>query len=278
MSRYVPVCPGMSRYVPVCPGMSRYVPVCPGMSRYVPARGYGQGGRDAPALTVSATAPPHSPKRDERDALHRARRASGTPSQQGWAARLHAAHPCLCCTRTPHRSSGSGGFAAAPAAPPHPRDRRARAMPRQQRRQHNTSAVGLHERLAIDPLSAPILALNQHVRPYLADYPLGSRVVEHHHVIDHLECREHPRAIDRVIQRPIRTLYLADAAIAVESHDQHFTLRTREAQNLQMARVEKIEAAVGENDTPARMAVAFERGFQFPLGEDLALVAVMDRL
>src|SRR5216684_4342993 len=251
--------------------MSRYVPVCPG-----PRIRSGRARRARPdRIRHSPTAQPEA--RRARCVASRSSRF-GHPTAAGAGGALRAARPGLWRARTPHRSSGSGGFAAAPAAPPHPRDRRARAMPRQQRRQHNTSAVGLHERLAIDPLSAPILALDQHVRPYLADYPLGSRVVEHHHVIDHLECREHPRTIDRVIHRPIRTLYLADAAIAVESHDQHFTLRTRKAQNLQMARVEKIEAAVGENDSPARTAVAFERGFQFPLGEDLALVSVMNRL
>src|SRR5262249_28893810 len=75
------------------------------------------------------------------------------------------------------------------------RDGSRSTMAFEQRRQQYLSAVGFDELLAIDGLPPPVRTLDQNIRPHLADDLLGAYIIEHHHVIHHLERGENMRAL-----------------------------------------------------------------------------------
>src|SRR5258708_30376555 len=109
----------------------------------------------------------------------------------------------------------------------HPIDNRAGRASAEQRGQRNSSAARLDERLPIDLSAAPVLTLDQNVGLHGADNFLGTRLLEHHYIIDRFERGQDSRALPRGIDGAPVTLELSHAAIAVEADHQHGGLRAR---------------------------------------------------
>jgi len=123
--------------------------------------------------------------------------------------------------------------------------------------------VRFHERLPIDRLAAPILALDQDVGLDRANNFLGARLVEHHDVIDRFQSGQDSRAFSGRIDRARVALERLDASIAVETDHQQVGLRARERENLDMARVKQVETSIGECNPAPRAALAAKRRLQF---------------
>src|SRR5216684_1695819 len=120
------------------------------------------------------------------------------------------------------------------------------------------SAAGFDEILAVDRLTAPVRAFNQNVGPHITDNPLGARVIEHHHIVHHLDSGENPRPLDRWVDWAVLALDQAHPAVTVDADDQHIAPGTSETQELKMAGVQQIEAAIGEHDPLTGTPFGFE--------------------
>jgi len=127
--------------------------------------------------------------------------------------------------------------------------------------------------LTVNPLAAPILALDQNVGFNRANNFLGARFVEHNHVINRFQRGEDSRPLGRRIDGARVALKPTHAAIAVESDHEQVGLRARKREHLDMPGVQQIEASVGERDPPTAAPLALQRRLEFVHRMDLALVA-----
>ena len=105
-----------------------------------------------------------------------------------------------------------------------------------------------------------VAAFGQHLGAHAAEQLQRRVLIEHDHEIDRLERGEHLGARMHLLHRPPVALQALDRRIAVETDDEPVAGGTRLRQELDVAGMQEIEAAVGEADAQARPA---------PFGEPL---------
>src|SRR5262249_29735364 len=99
---------------------------------------------------------------------------------------------------------------------------------------------------------------------------VGGVCIEDDHVVDHLQRRQHLGAIALPDQRPAGALAEPPRrAIAVETDHQHVTERLGGTQVADVAGMEKVEDAVGEDDAPPGAALRRQAAPQGGEGEEL---------
>src|SRR5207302_1801301 len=77
-------------------------------------------------------------------------------------------------------------------------------------------------------------------------------------VVDATQGGEHPEPVVQAVDRPARPLEAADALVGVDADDEHVAQRLGLAQVADVAAVEDVEAAVGEDHAAAHAAVRVE--------------------
>ena len=117
--------------------------------------------------------------------------------------------------------------------------------------QDHLAAVALDQLAADHLLAAVVAALHQHLRPHAADQLERRVLLEHHHEIDRFERRQHLGARVHVLHRPSLALEPLHRRVAVEPDHQPVAGGARLGQQLDVAGMQEIEAAVGEADAQA---------------------------
>ena len=124
------------------------------------------------------------------------------------------------------------------------------------------AAVPFDDRLADDRVRLPVAALDEDVRPQAANERQRRIVVEHGDVVDGLHRCEQGHATVLVHDRPGRAFQAPDRCVAVDCDDQDVAARLGLRQRVDVADVQQVEAAVGEDDG---LSLAPEAGQ--PLGQ-----------
>ena len=110
------------------------------------------------------------------------------------------------------------------------------------------TAVPFDDRLTDYRVRLPVAALDEDVRPQPADERQRRVVVEHGDVVDGLQRREQGHAVVLVHDRPGRAFQAPDRGVAIDRDDQHVAARLGLRQRVDVADVQQVEAAVGEDD------------------------------
>ena len=115
----------------------------------------------------------------------------------------------------------------------------------------DTTASGFHFFAANDLIAGPVAAFGENVGKESGDEILGSQVVKDDHSIDGFEGGENFRTFTLRNHRTARAFQLAHAAVAVEANDERITEFASELKTANVARMEQVEATVGEDDAAA---------------------------
>src|SRR5205823_5644550 len=120
----------------------------------------------------------------------------------------------------------------------------------------------------------PIAALDEHVRLDGVDEFERRLLVEKCHVVDHLECGQHLRALALAEDRSSGSFAEAlDRPIAVQTDDQEVTEAARVAQRAHVSGMNQIEAPVRENHRSSAAPLFGEYPPQLGNTQDAAHVA-----
>ena len=127
------------------------------------------------------------------------------------------------------------------------------------------SAVRFHYVAADDAIRGPVSAFDQDVGTDGADKFQGSIFVKFRYVVHGSEVGQDKGAGGKRVERALRPFVLAfDGQIAVQAEDQHVAQRFGPGQQIHMAGVNEIKAAVGENKAfsfgPQRLKPRKKRG------------------
>ena len=93
---------------------------------------------------------------------------------------------------------------------------------------------------------------------------IGRRLLEDHEVVDRLQLGEYLKPFYLVEYWSLRPLERPYRRIGIDPDDQHVTLLTCLLEVRHMARVDDIEAAVGEHDASSIATKHFSRFTTFP--------------
>jgi len=107
---------------------------------------------------------------------------------------------------------------------------------------------------ADDLIERVVCALDQQVRAQRLDKRERRVLFEQDHQVDHLQRGQHQRARILVLDRPFGPLEARDRGVGVEADDQAVAALPRLAQQRDMARMQQVEATVGETDAVALVA------------------------
>ena len=116
----------------------------------------------------------------------------------------------------------------------------------------DAAAARLDGLAADDGVERPVGAFDEHIRLQPADDLLRVVFVEHHDRVHTRERRQDFGSFALGIDRTRRSLDGAHRSIRIDRDDQRITFAPRVLQVTNMARVEKVEHAVGEHDFLAR--------------------------
>ncbi len=105
-----------------------------------------------------------------------------------------------------------------------------------------------------DLLERPVRALHQNIRKHARNQFARSRLIKNRHVIDGSKRGQNFGAILLRHERTFGALVAANAAIAIDGHDQQIAQRARLRQAPHMARMQQIETSVGEHNYDGRRA------------------------
>src|SRR5258708_16642273 len=113
--------------------------------------------------------------------------------------------------------------------------------------QHNLAAVSGYNLVADYLLTGVVPALHQHARPDLRDQFDRRVFLKDDNEIDRLQRRQHFRPRALVLNRAPLALQPLCRGVAVQADDQAIAGAARPGQNLDVAGMQNIEAAVGES-------------------------------
>ena len=159
-------------------------------------------------------------------------------------------------------------------APDPPNDVRRAATPDQWHQRHPAAGT-LDDVGAFDLALRVVGALDQHVRQNRPDQAQRLVLSEHHQVVDALELGHDLDAVFFTIDRSARALDAPDRGVGVEPDDQQIALNARLAQVTDVAGVQNVEAAVGEGDGLALLAIGGQLGQQLLERAQLAQFLVL---
>jgi hypothetical protein len=124
------------------------------------------------------------------------------------------------------------------------------------RRRDHAATGGFHFFAPDDLVAGPVTALDEHVGKQAGDDFARSEIVENQHGVDGFESGEDFRALALGNYRTTFALELANAGVAIEADDQDVAQGASLLEAANMAGMQQVEAAVGEDDAAA---VAFLR-------------------
>jgi hypothetical protein len=122
----------------------------------------------------------------------------------------------------------------------------------------DATARGFHFFAAHDLVTRPIAALYENVREQSRDDLARREIVENHHGIHGLQRRENFRALALRDYRTAFALQLPHAGVAIEPDDERVAQFARLLQAANVAGMQQVEAAVGENDAATVAILAAE--------------------
>ena len=112
-----------------------------------------------------------------------------------------------------------------------------------------TSPPSRFDDLVADDLLAPVItALDQHLGAHAPDQIERRVLLEHHDQVDRLERGQHLGARVDVLHRPLLALQAPHRGVVVEADHQPVAGGARPGQQLDVAGMQQVEAAVGEAD------------------------------
>jgi hypothetical protein len=121
---------------------------------------------------------------------------------------------------------------------------------------HHFAASCFHFLAPDNLIRRPIPAFHQNVRQQCRNYTLRRRFLEDDYCIHAFETRQNFRALFGRDHRPTGSLQPTHAPIAVQTHYQRVTLSPRLLEDVNVARMQQVEAAIRKHYLPA---VAFPR-------------------
>jgi hypothetical protein len=127
-----------------------------------------------------------------------------------------------------------------------------------QRHPDDASAPRLHDLAADDGVLGPVGAFDQHVRLNRRDEIAWGGSVEDDHGVDAAEGFEDFGALRLCRDRTLRSFDLTDRSVGVQADEQRASKVTRVLEIAQVANVQEIEDAVGENDRLSSSPQAFD--------------------
>src|SRR5439155_24531193 len=113
----------------------------------------------------------------------------------------------------------------------------------------DAAASGFHFFAADDLVARPIAALYQNIGKQARNHFAGSQIIEDHHAVHGLQRRENFRALAFWKHGTAFPFQLAHTGVAIQSDNQGVPQFARQFEDANMARMEQIKAAVGENDS-----------------------------
>ncbi len=125
---------------------------------------------------------------------------------------------------------------------------------RHQRQDADLGAGGVQRGalFGVQRIDGVIAALGVDVRPDRLDEPGGALVAEDHHGVDRAQRGHDLGSVVLRIDRPGRSLELAHRGVRVQRHDQGVAERARLVEVADVAGVQQVEAAIGEDQLAAR--------------------------
>lgn len=127
-------------------------------------------------------------------------------------------------------------------------NQRGRAETLQDIDQHDHPAGGFDDLVADHLLAGVVAALHQNARRDARDQVDRRVLLEDHDEVDGFECGQHFGTRALVLDRAIRALQPPHRGVAVEADDQPVAGGARRGQNLDVAGMQDVEAAIGEAD------------------------------
>lgn len=113
------------------------------------------------------------------------------------------------------------------------------------------AACGTHL-FGTDNLIFPVVAaLDQHIRLQGGDQVQRRLLRKRHDQVDGFQGRQHDAAVGQRVDRSLRALEAADGVVVVKPDDQYISELFCLGQIADVAGVQKVETAVGEDDAPA---------------------------
>ncbi len=122
-----------------------------------------------------------------------------------------------------------------------------RGAARKQRSNHDSSPSRDHLRCTYDLLRSIISALHQHIWEETADESVWRILVEDGNHVHGGHCGQDHGTVFLGVDGPVRPLEPADRSIGIQADDERVSESTRRIQELDMAAVKDIEAAIGKH-------------------------------
>src|SRR5260370_29364117 len=116
---------------------------------------------------------------------------------------------------------------------------------------HAAAASRLHLFAADDLITGPVATFNEHVRERGGDHALRRQVIENQHAVDALERRKNFRALALRNDWAALALELPDTRVAVQADNQRIAEAARVLQAGNVAGMQQVEAAIGEDHATA---------------------------
>ena len=113
---------------------------------------------------------------------------------------------------------------------------------------YNVAAGGFHFFTADDLIAGPVAAFDEDVWEQGGDDALGSEGVEDEHSVNALESGEDFGALEFGDEGSALTFQLADAGVAVDGDEESVTEGAGLLEGADVAGMEKVETAVGEDE------------------------------
>src|SRR5882757_6957990 len=157
--------------------------------------------------------------------------------------------------RRPGRATASTTTLPPTLSPPRSRlasagalDERGRTETGQDLDQHHLATIALDDLVADDLIAGVVPTLHQHARLYLRNQFDRGVFVEDCDEIDRLQRRQHFRARALVLHRTSLTFQPLHRRVTVQADNQAVAGAPRRGQDLDVAGMQNIEAAIGESD------------------------------
>jgi hypothetical protein len=141
-------------------------------------------------------------------------------------------------------------------------------MPRNQGHGDDSPTRGFHFLAADDLISRQVAALHQNIRKELRDNFAGIEVLKNDHAIDAFQGRENLSAFAFGQHRAASAFELTHTRVAVQADDECIAQRAGLLKAADVAGMQKIEAAIGENDAATVAFIAAKPQNRFLQSKD----------